>query len=149
MERLYSIPQAQLRRTFEELRLCGKGTRECQVLWTSSWDHPQAITAIVHPEHTATAVGFELDGQWLTALWRQLYAQNAGVRVQVHTHPGSAFHSQTDDSLPLIHTPGFLSLVIPNFAMGEIGFEGAYLAERTSEGGWQRVEISERLEVIP
>lgn len=71
-----------------------------------------------------------------------------GVRVQVHTHPGAAFHSATDDDFPVIHTLGFLSLVIPNFALGPIGFEGAFLAQRDECGGWREVNISDHLEVI-
>jgi hypothetical protein len=35
--------------------------------------------------------------------------------AQLHTHPGAAFHSGTDDEFPIVRTPGFLSIVLPEF----------------------------------
>lgn len=148
MNGLYRISQAHLRQTFSLLRQCGNGRRECQVLWVSPWARPDTVTCVVHPKHTATATSFELNGDWLTSFWGDLARQQAGVRVQVHTHPGSAFHSGIDDDWPLIHTPGFLSLVIPRFALGEVGFEGAFLAELNEAGEWRQADLRARIEVI-
>jgi hypothetical protein len=61
------------------------------------------------------------------------------------THPGKAFHSRVDDEFPIIHKPGFLSLVIPNFGLGPVGFEDAYLAEIQPDGTWRQVFISSRV----
>jgi len=68
--------------------------------------------------------------------------------VQVHTHPGEAFHSRTDDRFPIIHTPGFLSLVIPDYGLGPVGFAGAYLAELGSDGRWREVAAPARLRIV-
>jgi hypothetical protein len=65
--------------------------------------------------------------------------------VQVHTHPKAAFHSLTDDTWPIVHTLGFLSLVVPNFGMGEISFEGAFLAELNANGRFEEVPINRHL----
>ncbi len=89
--------------------------------------------------------GFALDDRWLSAFWLRLGRDNMGVHIQVHTHPREAFHSSTDDNFPLIHTPGFLSLVIPNFGLGPVGFRDAYLAEIQGDGSWRRVPIADRL----
>jgi hypothetical protein len=35
--------------------------------------------------------------------------------VQVHAHPGEAFHSGTDDAFPVVTTEGGLSIVAPSF----------------------------------
>jgi hypothetical protein len=86
-----------------------------------------------------------LDDTWLNEFWLELGATGMGIRVQVHTHPGAAFHSRTDDEFPIIHTPGFLSLVIPNFGLGPIGFHEAYLAEIQPGGHWRKVAIASRL----
>jgi hypothetical protein len=91
--------------------------------------------------------GFELDDAWLSGFWLRLAEENLGIRIQVHTHPGEAFHSPIDDEFPIIHTPGFLSLVIPDFALGPIGFERAYLTEIQADGRWQQVSINERVVV--
>jgi len=62
------------------------------------------------------------------------------VRAQVHTHPGSAFHSATDDAYPMVQTSGFLSLVIPNFALGECSLAGAALYELGDYGRWRDLD---------
>ena len=144
----YRVPAALLSETFAELRLCGRGRQECQVLWTSPWDSIADLDRVVHPKHDARGDGFELEGRWLNAFWQELTATRSGIRVQIHTHPGRAFHSVTDDSWPIVHTAGFLSLVIPRFATGPSDLTLAYLAEMCADGTWQEVRISERLELV-
>jgi hypothetical protein len=144
----YQVPQAVLRETFAEFRRCGGARRECQVLWVSPWAAPERITRVVHPVHRARGDGFELDGSWLNDFWRELARTKSGVRVQIHTHPGSAFHSRTDDEWPIVHTPGFLSLVIPHFAQGPADFQNSYLTEIQPDGAWREVvDIASRLEL--
>lgn len=89
-----------------------------------------------------------MNDEWLTTFWGDLARQEVGVRVQVHTHPVSAFHSGIDDDWPIVHTPGFLSLVIPRFALGEVGFDSAFLAELDKDGKWRQVDVRGRIEVI-
>lgn len=144
----YRLPPALLQETFAYFRRCGGGRRECQALWISAWREPGLLTAVIHPLHAAHRAGFRVDDAWLNAFWQELAAAENGVRFQIHTHARRAFHSRTDDDYPIIHQPGFLSLVIPNFAMGEIGFDGAYLAEIGENGRWSEVSISDRIEVV-
>lgn len=145
MSVVYRLRRDILDQTFAHFRDCGCGRRECQVLWLSPWDALDSITMVVHPKHKAHAGGFVLDDGWLNDFWFSLAKDNLGVRIQVHTHPGEAFHSPTDDDFPIIHTTGFLSLVIPNFALGPIGFKDAFLTEIQEGGRWREVAISERL----
>lgn len=142
------VPQAILKTTFQHLRDCGSGECECQVLWTSPWSAPQTITGVVHPKHRSHAGGFVLDSQGLNAMWLELATRGHGIRVQVHTHPSEAFHSPTDDRFPIVHTPGFLSLVIPNFAQGPIGFQDAFLAEIGADGRFRPALLDSRLTAI-
>jgi hypothetical protein len=144
----YRIPSTLLSETFDWFRRCGEAQRECQVLWTSEWALPAAIIEVVHPQHLAHPGGFELASDWINGLWLELARAGRGIRVQVHTHPKEAFHSGIDDDYPIIHSAGFLSLVIPDFASGPVGFERAYLAEITSDGAWREVSADSRLEII-
>lgn len=144
----YRIPAALLVKTFDLLRGCGGGRRECQVLWMSSWSEPANICDVVHPQHLAHSGGFQLASDWISRFWLDLARTGRGIRVQVHTHPHEAFHSRIDDDYPIIHSVGFLSLVIPDFAYGPVGFDRAYLAEIDPEGCWCEVKTSSRLEVI-
>lgn len=144
----YQLSQGILAQTFMNLRLCGGGRAECQVLWLSPWDDPSSLTHVIHPIHKAHEGGFDLDTQWLSRFWLGLRDQGLGIRVQVHTHPGSAFHSSIDDKWPILHTTGFLSIVIPNFAKGPIGVSDAFLAERTADGSWHKREANDLLEIV-
>jgi hypothetical protein len=137
-----------LSRTFYHFRRCGNGERECQVLWISTWQAPEIITDVVHSSHVAHADGFVVDANWLNQFWSHLANTDAGIRVQVHTHAQRAFHSPSDDSYPVIHSPGFLSLVIPNFAVGPIGFDGAYLAKIEQDGAWREVRCEDHLQIV-
>lgn len=142
------LPRQLLDETFDRLRSCGGGRRECQALWVGPWSDPKRISRVVHPQHSASAVGFTLADNWLTAFWSSLAEAGEGVRVQVHTHPGAAYHSTTDDAFPILTVPGFLSLVIPRFALGPIGFEGAFLARLGEDGCWREVPIRDHLEIF-
>ena len=142
------VPAAIFADTFTTLRTCGDNRRECEVLWTAAWTSPDQITRVVHPAHRANAAGVQLDEAWLTAFLIELAARGEGVRAQVHSHPGRAFHSSTDDAYPAVHTPGFLSLVVPRFAQGSATLNDAFLAEITLDGGWRSVAPLDRLELV-
>ena len=144
----YRLQSDVLRRTFEQLRACGAGHSECQVLWTSRWDAVGDVDEVVHSRHRSYDGGLEVESEWITEFWKRLAREQRGVRVQVHTHPATAFHSISDDTWPMIHVPGFLSLVIPDFGLGAIGFDGAYLAEIGVDGTWQDVAPEERFEIV-
>lgn len=143
------IPARIFSETFRVLRECGSGRRECQVLWIGPWATPTVVTEIVHSGHDTNLGGVLVHDSWLTTFWRRLDAEQLGVRVQVHTHPGKAYHSLTDDTWPTVSTPGFLSLVIPDFASGEPSFDRAYLTELQLDGTWREVRaIPSRLLVV-
>jgi hypothetical protein len=145
----YRLPAALIRETFAVFRQCGGGWRECQVLWTGPWSAPGDITQVVHPHHVARRGGFELDSSWINRFWIDLAREAHGIRVQVHTHPAEAFHSPTDDAYPIVHMPGFLSLVVPNFGVGPERLESTYLAELGHDGRWREVVPGTRLEITP
>lgn len=144
----YQLPQSLLEETFRQFRSCGAGKRECQAMWVGPWAHPHRIAEVIHPRHSASPVGFQLEDAWLSEFWAKLAEENAGIRIQCHTHPGPAYHSATDDAFPILHTPGFLSLVFPNFAQGPVGFERAFLAQIDAAGRWHQVPIEDHLEIV-
>lgn len=133
--------------TFAIFRSCGANRRECQLYWLSAWADPQRLTEVAHPLHRSSAYALSIESDWINSFWIDLASRGMGVRIQVHTHPFEAFHSETDDAFPLLPDVGFLSLVIPNFAMGPIGFENAYLTEIQPDGRWQQVDIGSRMTI--
>jgi hypothetical protein len=142
------IPERVFVATVEQLRVCGRGQTECQVLWLGPWSAPDTVTEVVHPVHQARGDGFVVDSAWITALWLDLAARNMGIRAQVHTHPGDAFHSPTDDAFPAVHLPGLLSLVIPDFATGPMTLDRTYLAHLDLDGRFRSVDPLTTLAII-
>ena len=142
------VPTRLFEETFAMLRSCGRGREECQVLWLGPWRDPSIVTSVIHSNHHAHWGGFQLDNDWITELWLRLAARNEGIRAQVHTHPANAFHSATDDAWPVVNLDGFLSLVIPNFAMGPVTLDATYLAEIGSDGEFRRADVATRLSLI-
>jgi hypothetical protein len=139
------ISHRMIEETFTTLRSCGANERECKLYWLSHWDQPDHLVEVAHPHHTASRYGVAINSAWITHFWNDLSARKMSVAVQVHTHPSEAFHSATDDAFPLLFHAGFLSLVIPDFAMGQVGLDEAYLTEIQQDGHWQKVQTSSRI----
>jgi len=134
--------------TLEQFRRCGEGCRECVTYWTGPRDEPGRVDAVVHPLHTAGPGSYQIDDRWLHTFWVELGRSGRSVRVQVHTHAFDAFHSRTDDLWPIVHMPGFLSLVVPSFAM-RFTRDQLFLVEIDQAGMWNKVDLDARIEGIP
>ncbi len=131
--------------TLGQLRKCGRARRECVVYWLGPASLPALVDLAVHPIHFATRGYFELDQEWLTGFWVELAETARSVRVQVHTHEATAFHSSIDDEGAIVHVPGFLSLVLPGFAQADTCMERAYLAQLDHSGRFVQVPLESAL----
>jgi hypothetical protein len=49
--------------------------------------------------------------------------------------------------MALIYVPGFLSLVIPNFGLGEPSLDDSYLALLDESGRWQELDPRKEMEI--
>jgi len=127
-----------LRATFQTLRECGRGECECTVYWIGPAGK-NLVDGFEHPLHKRSPFGYEVDDGWLTEFWKRLGASKRSIKVQVHTHPGEAFHSTTDDQWPIVSQAGFVSIVIPDFAEGEPSLHNAWVGRLQGDGKWQRV----------
>jgi hypothetical protein len=126
-------------KTFAWLRECGRGECECVLYWTGP-SEKLLVDGVEHPVHKRSPFGYELDGPWLTDFWRQLGKSQRSVKAQIHTHPGDAFHSATDDHWPIVSQVGFLSIVIPDFAAGEPTLDAAWIGRLRTDGNWEQLE---------
>jgi len=122
-------------KTFLALRTCGRGECECAVYWTGPATS-EFVDGIVHPLHSRSLFGYEINNQWLTRLWKDLATTQRSIKAQIHSHPSEAFHSRTDDQWPIVSQAGFLSIVIPEFAMGEPTLMDAWIGQMQSDGSW-------------
>jgi hypothetical protein len=129
--------------TFRHLRECGRGECECVVYWTGPSDSSRA-NAVEHPVHHRAAFGYQIGDAWLTDFWKRLAASKRGIKAQIHTHPGEAFHSATDDTWPIVSQAGFMSIVIPDFGRGAISLKTAWIGRLDPDGSWRHLASADR-----
>jgi hypothetical protein len=132
-----------VQRTFSTLRECGRGECECVVYWIGP-SESNLVNGVEHPIHRRSPFGYEINDHWLTDFWNRLAASKHSVKAQVHTHPGEAFHSASDDNWPIVSQEGFLSIVIPDFATGEISLKNAWIGRLRGDGIWSRLAWREQ-----
>lgn len=130
-----SLPESLLQSVIDVLADCGGGQNECIVYATASVDSPRMADAFIHPQHASSPVSTTVESWELHRVWDDLREAGRKIVLQIHSHPGSAFHSSTDDNFPIIHSVGFLSLVLPSF--GRLGLKGAHLAIYEGDGKWR------------
>jgi hypothetical protein len=135
------LPASLLQSITEVLVGCGGGRNECIVYATAPRNAPDQIEGFIHPTHASTPVSTTVDERELHRVWDELRDSGRKIVLQVHSHPGTAFHSSTDDGFPIVHSTGFLSLVLPAF--GSRGVDGAHLAVYEGDGLWSSSSPSE------
>jgi hypothetical protein len=143
-----SMVEGLLAEAFHVMRKHGAGRAECVVYLTGPLSQTGVVDEVLHPSHHASPDLYEIDRDWLNSAWFELARRRREIRVQVHLHGGRAYHSAVDDAYPAIQTPGFLSLVIPDFAAGDVGLSNAYLARLRADGGWDEVDPHDELVLL-
>lgn len=133
-----------VRRTVGELRRCGVGRRECVVYWVAAQSRPDEVVDVIHPTHLASRFGYEIDSGWLTQFMFSLADDLRMAIAQVHTHPGPFVdHSPTDDEFVLVPSPGFVSIVVPEFATSDDPADwGVHVLEASGRWRTDRSEIA-------
>jgi hypothetical protein len=143
------VSAAMIRSTFGVFRRCGQARAECVVYWTAPAELSDLVDGIDHPAHRQSAGGYEIESSWLTEYWFRLAHERRAIRAQIHTHPGPAFHSSTDDHWPVISQPGFISIVIPDFAMGSVSLDEAWIGHVAADGRWRQIPVQRVVKLTP
>ena len=152
--RRFRIQASGLRETEDAIRTAGQHGYESFVLWSGTRKDDTFTVAKVHfPEQTSykldTGLCVHVDGPELHRLNVWLYEAQQVIGVQVHSHPGDAYHSETDDTYPIATLEGSLSIVLPFF--GRDGWESnEIVAYRLDQDGWVKLTgpLSDLIEVI-
>jgi len=140
----FRVHQDVVDETERALREAGVDGFELFVLWTGVCDANALNLTTAHvPEQRSfrgdDGLHVRVGPDALHALNVWLYQNRHMLAVQVHTHPGAAYHSGTDDTYPIVTTLGGLSLVVPDFCRD--GFSlGNVAGYRLTEIGWERLE---------
>jgi proteasome lid subunit RPN8/RPN11 len=111
------VPEQLLAKSLAILREAGEAHRECVVLWLGVRTSTEVMVREAYlPLQEAADDYFHLPRESIAQLFDVLRERGLMVAAQVHTHPGSAFHSEADDRWAIVRHVGALSLVLPHFA---------------------------------
>jgi len=136
------------RRVLDEgqLFLRAAGAQKCEgmVLWAGHHEGATfTVTELIIPQQrgirTNDGVCVVVDSNELRRLNLALYHSRLQLIAQVHSHPGLAYHSPTDDEFAVARTIGCLSLVVPDFAIRPFSIDGSAIYRLTATGAWQEV----------
>jgi|SRR2546425_7233897 len=141
------VPAHVLAETIRMMANCGEGKSECVTYWTGPVGDKQKVDGWDHPTHRRSPFDYQIDDAWLTQYWFRLARQERAIKAQLHTHPGCAFHSATDDQWPVVSQPGFVSIVFPRFALDPIKLEETWAGILQADGRWIEAPLSCLLEV--
>ena len=108
--------------TIAFLRSVGMANAEGFVIWGGVFEneHTFRFRSVLIPAQRAVSTESGLlvivEGDALFEVNKTLYQRGEILAGQVHTHPSSAYHSDTDDHYPLATLVGSVSVVVPDFA---------------------------------
>lgn len=142
------VDRAVVDSTLRVLRKFGKHRLEGLALWLGDIDSGTAhVTKVFVPDQHAVAdedgVGYFVGGETLFELNRGLAETGLRLIAQVHSHPGRAYHSETDDRYAIVTADGGLSLVVPNFGRAPAD-PAAWAVYRLSRRQWCELATEER-----
>jgi len=105
----FQVPAKIVRQTEETLRAAGAKGCEAFVLWSGRQNGPLFNILTVHvPKQNAYCLSSGLcvrvDGDELHRLNVWLYEADEILAIQIHAHPDEAYHSETDDTYPILAT---------------------------------------------
>ena len=141
----FVVPAVVAEDTDARLREAGRDRVERFVLWSGVHDDDTFNVRTAHiPRQIAyrfpEGLCVRVDGSELHRVNLWLFRHQEMLGIQVHSHPNEAFHSDTDDTYPIVTVRGGLSLVVPEF--GRAGVRGKGVA-------WYRLGASSWEELSP
>ncbi len=143
--------------TREWLREVGLGRNEAFVLWAGLFSIPEefVVTTSIFPDQqvlrSPLGIGVYVDGEELFRINKWLFENRLELLAQVHTHPQEAFHSNTDDTFPMVTAAGQFSLVVPFFARAPIDINRCAVFRLNHSGEWlpiSKVQVTQIFKVV-
>jgi hypothetical protein len=148
----FIVPRGVLGLTIDFLKEVGRSGAEGFVLWGGKPEGKTKFrfTRAITPEQRAISTDEGLlvvvDGEALFRVNKSLYECGEILGGQIHSHPTSAYHSDTDDHFPLVTVLGALSLVLPDFARNAPMDIGTWACYRLREyGRWTPLSKEDRI----
>ena len=127
----------------------GRRNVEGVALWAGIRDgNSFHIKRTIIPEQSAGNIEdgliYVVRGDELHRISLELFDTGMQLVAQVHSHPGEAYHSDTDDAYPIVTVLGGVSVVVPNFATGGLNFNEWAVYRFMHKTGWTALNQIEK-----
>jgi proteasome lid subunit RPN8/RPN11 len=103
----------------------------------------EALIPTQHHIRTNDGVCVSIGADELHRINVLLYEKKLTLIAQIHSHPGRAYHSSTDDEFAIATAAGCLSLVVPNFGSGAFDLKNIASYRLGSNGKWHKISFAE------
>lgn len=139
-----SVPLPIVGETLDALRRFG--AVENIVYWAGleEGDHSRVVR-LIEPEAHRTRRYVHVDGEEVARIVNEIYERGEVLIVQLHTHPAAEDHSETDDCGTVSKRNGFISLVVPFFALLSKPDAPLWFGYELQDGGWFEFDVTKRL----
>jgi proteasome lid subunit RPN8/RPN11 len=97
---------------------------------------------------SSDGVAVMISGDELHRMNVWLHRNRFTIIAQLHSHPGDAYHSETDDEFSIMTRVGGLSIVVPNFAKDPFSFQTAAFYRLLKNGDWRCLDAEEASDLI-
>jgi len=146
------LPVQVIEKTLKIMQKYGEQSRECIAYWLGErLDEDSVVVDEVYiPKQYATVIASKVQETDVAKLFSILEIDEKVLIAQLHTHPGSAFHSSIDDEYPVAFEENFLSLVIPYYGFIDVdSFPKLSKVYIYNKGSWSEVPFEKAFTMIP
>lgn len=146
------VPRRIVDQTVRFLQQQGRRFCEGVVLWAVRSDNPARVVEAIIPDQepipATEGACVVLPLPFRERLTRELHERGLYIAIQVHSHPGEAFHSDTDDRYPVIHHRGAISIVVPYFARYGMPIEDLAVFMLEAWPTWIELDEAEKIAAL-
>lgn len=138
------LKKSQLEKAFDFLRYAGtKGVEGICLFAGLEEGSTFTIKEVLIPKQKSyileQGLMYAVDGEELHRINIWLYENKMKLIAQIHSHPQEAFHSDADDRYPIVDTYGGISIVIPDFARGNVSLGESAIFRLSEEKNWVKL----------
>lgn len=148
----FIITQDVIHKTKIALVQAGKLRKEGLVFWSGTLNGDVAnIKTVICPETIATCVSAKLSRNGLEYIYNTIKKNNEFLFIQVHSHPGIAFHSDDDDNEAISFKKGFISIVVPYFGKYMEDLSSCLIFEHIGNSIWKELDkkiVESRFQIV-
>ncbi|MET4221177.1 hypothetical protein ABIB00_006412 [Bradyrhizobium sp. LB14.3] len=143
-----SVPRNCVDELHTHLRKVGRDGHEGLGLWVGrqAGHHFQVFKTLIPAQRhirTGDGVCVVTGPEELHRINVWLYTEKLALIAQIHSHPGQAYHSSTDDEYAIATTVGCLSFVVPNFARAPFDLGNIASYRLDGRGVWRALTAGE------